>query len=259
MPEIGLSGLLLDSPHSGTATYTRQLVKHLPVVAPDLDYCLLTSRATLEVPHIRLRTPLDGATGAAGTRLRKLVWESVALPAASALRRQAVLHSLYFAAPPVSSAPLVVTIHDLIPLIMPGHHRGRAAALYSEVMARTVKRADAVITVSQHSSEDIERVLGIPRERIFVTPEAAGEEFSTHAGPGERESVVSKYVLPDRFVLYMGGAERRKNLELLLRAWSRQKKRLRNLETRLVIVARLPEPDSLYPDTRRRTRELRLE
>jgi len=256
MADIGLSGLLLDSPYSGTATYTRQLARHLPDVAPDLSFQLY-ARAVhpdLPTPSRRITTPFDTTRRSRlGARLDKLTWETASLPAASAFSHDLLLHSLYFAAPPLAASRVVVTIHDLIPMAMPGHYRGRWPELYTRFMAWTARRAAAIITVSQHSRRDIVRLLAVPAERVHVTPEAADERFS----PRGSVSLPARYGLPQRFLLYLGGAERRKNVETLVRAYARSAVRRDGMP--LVLVANFPPADSLYPDIPRLLRELDLE
>lgn len=264
MPEVGLSGLLLDYPNSGTATYTRNLVSRLPAVAPDLSFRLFVRQARIAACGTemqRLTSPfgvLNRGHGL-GARLDKLTWEIVCLPVAAAVRREILLHSLYFAAPPVSPIPLVVTIHDLIPLTVHGYHRNAQAALYSRFMAWTARRADAIVTVSRHSASDIVRLLGVPEHRIHVIYEAADERFSSEFAPEEGELVRERYGLPPRFVLYTGGAEKRKNIETLVRAWAQVKTYMRSSEVRLAIVARFPRPEPLFPDVPALARHLGLE
>lgn len=248
--EIALNGLLLDRPFSGTATYIYNLVRLLPSAAPDLRFRLYLRNARFAAEGVevrRLTTPMAALNRGrgVGARLDKLSWEVVAWPLVGAIRHDALLHSLYFATPLVKPAPTVVTIHDLVPLVVPGYHRGRQSSLYASLMAAAVKRADAIITVSEHSKGDIVRVLGIPPDRVHVTHEAADERFSP--GPASEE-VTSKYRLPQRFVLYMGGAECRKNLETLVRAWARAARTMQKREIKLVLVADFPPPDDLYPD-----------
>ncbi len=263
MPEIGLNGLLLDSPFSGSAVYSRNLAPLLPQVAPDLQFRLYTRDAELEAPGLpsqRLSTPFRRLNRGAGpgARLDKLTWETVALPVASALRREALIHSLYFAAPPISASPLVVTVHDVIPLVLPGYHRTRQSAWYSQLMAWTVRRAAAIITVSQHSKGDICQVLGVPEDRVTVTYEAVDEVYRPNGVEGETDVLRSRYHLPERYLLYTGGAEKRKNITLLIRAWQQAREAMRRHECALVILADFPPPDSLYPDIPRLIRELRL-
>jgi glycosyltransferase involved in cell wall biosynthesis len=144
---------------------------------------------------------------------------------------------------------VVVTVHDVIPLVLPDYHRSRQAELYSRFMAWNVPRiAATIITVSEHAKRDIVRVLGVPDDRVHVTYEAVEERFHAGQGPDAVARVRQKYRLPARFALYLGGAERRKNLETLVRAWAQARRGLADREIKLVLVATFPPPDALYPD-----------
>jgi glycosyltransferase involved in cell wall biosynthesis len=259
--EIAVSGLPLDYPHSGTAVYLRNLLPLLPSVAPDLRFRVYVRNATAwELPSTRLTTPVAGFNrgSGAGAQVDKLLWEIGSLPAAAALHGASLIHSPTFAAPVLSPCPVVVTVHDLIPLILQDYHRSPRAVYYSRLMAWTVSRATAIITVSEHAKRDVMRVLGVGDDRVTVTYEAADARFSPRGSPNERERLGERYALPQRYVLYLGGAERRKNLETLVRAWAARRDALRRCDVRLVLVAHLPPPDNLYPDIRRLVRELDL-
>ena len=140
--EIAISGLPLDYPHSGTAVYLRNLLPLLPDVAPDLRFRVYVRGATAsELPSTRLITPVAGLNrgAGAGAQIDKLLWEIGSLPAAAALRRASLIHSPTFAAPVLSPCPVVVTVHDLIPLILPDYHRSPRAIYYSRLMAWTFR------------------------------------------------------------------------------------------------------------------------
>jgi glycosyltransferase involved in cell wall biosynthesis len=124
-------------------------------------------------------------------------------------------------------------------------------------MARTVLRARAIITVSEHSKRDIARVLGISAKKIHVTYEAADAcaPLSTHVS-GEQPA--GDYGVPERYLLYIGGAEKRKNVGTLVSAWALIAQVMRSRGIRLVIVARFPPPDDLYPDIPGLVRDLNL-
>lgn len=255
MSSVGLSGLPLDSPYSGTATYARNLVPQLALAAPDFRFHLYgrhTALAAGNFVQVQVHSPLERWNRGPGPMARadKLAWESVSLPLASVRQRNSLLHSLYMAAPPVSASPLVVTIHDLIPLVVPGYHRSRQSALYSRLMAHFVKRARAIITVSEHSRADIVRVLEIPSSKVHVVYEAVDADMDVHVDDQALENVRSKYRLPERYVLTMG-AERRKNIETVIQAWSRVQPQMERHEIKLVVLAKLPKPDALYPDIAR--------
>ena len=264
MPEVGISGLPLDYPHSGSAVYVRNLVRELSSIAGDLTPHLFTRWAAPEhgVPGTKVSSPFAALNRGRGVTARadKLAWEIGALPAASALRRQALLHSTYFAAPLAAASPIVVTVHDVIPLVVPGYHRSRQAQMYSAFMAWNVPRAaGSIITVSDHAKSGIMRVLRVPERRVTVTYEGVERRYHAHHPAEALTDVRRKYRLPERFVLYLGGAERRKNIETLVRAWRRAQRSLADREMKLVIVARFPPPDALYPDVPGLVQELGLQ
>ncbi len=262
MPSVGLNALPLESPFSGTATYTRSLCTHLPRLAPDLAFNAYLRGGILQAPGIstiHITSPIDRLEGAVGARASKLLWEEAVLPGASASRDDSLLHYPYCAAPVLAAGRTVVTIHDLIPLVVPGYHRSRQSEAYSRFMGWAVRRSDAIITVSDYSRREIIRVLRVPENRVHVTREAATDGCSPDMEPGERVHLDARYGLPPRFVLYLGGAEHRKNLETLVRAWKPIAGNMRERGTALVIVARFPPADSLYPDIPRLVRELGVE
>lgn len=250
MADVAITGLPLEFPYSGTAVYARNLLPLLPQVAPDLA-CRLIVRHPVDpapLPAQAVTTPFSGRTGQSriAARADKLAWEAVCVPIAAA--RDSLIHFLYFAAPPLAASPVVVTVHDLIPLAVPGHHRHRQAAAYSRFMGWTVRRCAAIITVSNHSRMDILRLLRVPEKQVHVTYEAVDERFCQEGDPEEGERLRATYGLPERFLLYVGGAERRKNLETLLRAYGNAVHGMRDRGVKLVVVAHFPPPDPLYPD-----------
>jgi glycosyltransferase involved in cell wall biosynthesis len=289
VPEVGLAGLPLDYPNTGTEVYVRNLAPLLPGAAPELTFRLFVRRPGDDsgvVPRRTLRTPFGrlDQRRPLWARLDKLTWETAALPLAAGLKKEGLIHMTYFAAPLLHPGRLVVTVHDLVPLAVEGYHRGRASRIYSRFMAWTVPRADAIITVSEHAKRDVMRLLAVPDEKIHVIYEAvdrsmfegtaedaarthtratasevAGGRGRTQVVPTHRSASRERYGLPEQYLLYIGGAERRKNIETLVRAWALAAEFMRGRDVRLVIVARFPRPDPLYPDIPRLVRELGVE
>jgi glycosyltransferase involved in cell wall biosynthesis len=101
------------------------------------------------------------------------------------------------------------------------------------VARRTVRRARLILAPSNHAAAEIERVLGITRERIRVTPEAAPEHYQPAPAPDQvRAELQARFGVLGRYVFNVGGLDVRKNLPTLLEAWAR-------------VVARLEEPIEL--------------
>lgn len=78
--------------------------------------------------------------------------------------------------------------------------------------------AREVVVYSEHVRDCVLRSLGVPPERISVIPLAAPRWVTERHVPARDGEVRSRYGLPARFVLYVGGYARRKNVAMLLRA-----------------------------------------
>ena len=179
----------------------------------------------------------------------KVWFEQVALPRASRRSGIDLLHVPYWGSPLRTSCPVVVTVHDLAPLVLPEHRGSLLVRTYSRLVAASARRAAGVLADSSYAADEIIGVLGVTRERVRVAHLAAGEEFRPQ--PAERvQEVRGRYRLPGDFVLYVGGFEWRKNVGLLLRALTLAP------ECTLAIAGALPPPSAAAPDLMRMAAEL---
>lgn len=99
-------------------------------------------------------------------------------------------------------APLVVTLHDLLPLKHPDRYLelGLNHALsYAAVFA-----AARVIVPSRAVAEDAARMLRLPARRVEVVPEAPAPVFVPVGDPRGR---LERLELPERFLLWVGGLD----------------------------------------------------
>ncbi len=130
-----------------------------------------------------------------------------------------LLHSPYFIKPYAGlPCPSVVTIYDLLGWRFPQTLSWRGRLLYRLTMGLAVRSADALITISESAREDLALRYRVPRERIAVTPLAAGQRFAPQP-PEAVMAVRMRYDLPSSYVLYLGSNKPHKNLERLIRAW----------------------------------------
>lgn len=125
--------------------------------------------------------------------------------------------------PLVSKNRIVVTVHDLTPLVFPTHFpSGLKGEVKWRIQKWALKRANAIITDSKSSKKDIVRYAGIPESKVHVVYLAAGSEFRIHRdsiGTKSRiDKVRKKYGLPDKFVFYAGDVTWNKNLPRLIEA-----------------------------------------
>ena len=133
-----------------------------------------------------------------------------------------------------------VTCHDCMPLHFPvylGKNPLRKWRYYRGL--RYLARCQGVITDSEASKGDIERMLGIPRERIHVVTCWESEMYSIAKGAELRARVRTTYGLPERYWLYLGGYDIRKNVEFLIRSYAAVRA-TRELPP-LVLAGKIPE------------------
>jgi glycosyltransferase involved in cell wall biosynthesis len=193
-----------------------------------------------------------------GADVRKVWWEQVTWPRLAAAGGADVAHVPYWAPPLVKrgAAPLVVTIHDLIPLILPEYVTSPLVRLYNALVSAAARRADAILVDSEASRRDVARRLRVPAERVEVVYLAPDEAVLEPVPPARVEAVKAKYGLSDPIIFYLGGLDRRKNVAALLRALAALPP---DIDWTLAISGRLPRHNPrLFPDLPRIADELGL-
>lgn len=154
---------------------------------------------------------------------------------------------------PLGEVPTVMTVHDLIFKLFPQHHKRLNYLYLNAAMPLFVRRASAIITVSQATKNDLMRYYGTPDSKITVVHEAASPHFRV-VSPNEVARVRAKYELPERFLLVVGTIEPRKNLTRLVECLSRLRREFRDLQL-IVVGAR----GWLYDDLFERIEQLELQ
>lgn len=258
---LALNGWFWDSPATGSGQYTRRLVRALMALVPDLEI-------TVVIPGESTADRLDEAQDASSScvlhripssrsNLAKVRFEQVGFPRACVRVGAGVAHVPFWGAPARSPMPLVVTIHDVIPVVIRHYRGGVLQRLYTALVSATARGADLVLTDSEASRRDIVRRLAIPQQRVRVIPLAVDESY--HPQPEtDDESTRAAYDLPERYILYLGGFDRRKNLATVLAAYRWAGPAIGE-RCPLVIAGRLPERDTCFtPDPRRLMREERV-
>lgn len=136
-----------------------------------------------------------------------------------------ILHIPYFDPffvhlPLVKRAKLVVTVHDLTPLIFPHLFPiGVKGKVKWNIHKALLKRADAIVTDSNSSQKDINKLTGIPLHKIHTIYLAANPDFKqVNLSRKEVQKILEKYKLPEQFLLYVGDVTANKNLPRLIDA-----------------------------------------
>lgn len=112
----------------------------------------------------------------------------------------------------------VFTLHDLIFRFFPEVHLPLNRWFLTLMMPRFLQAADAVIAVSECTKQDAVRCYGIPEAKIHVIYEGVNTHFRPVEDPNHLAAVRRRYGLADRYLLYVGTIEPRKNLLTLFEA-----------------------------------------
>lgn len=116
---------------------------------------------------------------------------------------------------PLRHIPSVLTVHDLIFRHLPDHHKVLNRWYLNITMPLYCRRATRIIAVSECTKQDLISAYGLPSDKVTVIYEAAAPHFRPQL-PGHVASVRSRYDLPERYLIFVGTIEARKNLSTLL-------------------------------------------
>ncbi len=223
-PRIAISAPLLHGQggyrSAGIHKYITQTVRHLPLADPDLRVTLFASHppaglsSAITVQASRWKTERPPI---------RILWEQLALPGAAQRARAEVLHATAFVAPIVQPCPTVITIYDLSFALFPQYFRGFNQT-YLRVGARfSARRAQRVIAISEQTKRDVQRLYGVPLERVDVA--YPGVDEALRPAPAEQVAQFKQRKrLPEKFLLFLGTLEPRKNLTMLVKAFAEFKR-----------------------------------
>ena len=135
----------------------------------------------------------------------------------------------------------IVTIHDLIPYIMPETVGKGYLRKFLQDIPYIIENTDGILTVSYHSKKDILKFFpNFPNDKIFVTPLAADNSFKPLDKNLCLKDVQSNYNFSNPYILYIGGFSARKNVYGLIKAFKNSITSL-NSKLNLLIVGALKD------------------
>jgi len=207
----------LARPLAGVGVYTNQILRAMAVERPDC-------RFTVFVPP---GVPGEATSSIAYRPLPDLpfVGRHVQWPARLRRLRPSVFFGAVGALPLMNvGSPSVITVHDLAIYRNAGWFPQRQPLSTRWVVPSSLRRADQVIAVSTNTARDAEDLFGVPASRITVVPHGVSPGLRPMGGE-ELAAARERLRLPERFILFVGTIEPRKNLLTLLDAWAMMRDR----------------------------------
>jgi glycosyltransferase involved in cell wall biosynthesis len=150
----------------------------------------------------------------------RFVLEQLLIPVLAARRRVDLIHSLHYSFPLLAPGRRrVVTLHDMIFFRFPALHLSGKARYFRTFIRLASRLADGLLFVSHSSLDDFESLFPRSHAVRAVSPLACDSRFRPAEDADAGGDLERRYGLPERYVLFVGTLEPRKNLPRLLEAF----------------------------------------
>ncbi len=133
-----------------------------------------------------------------------------------------LVHFFNYIVPPKVNGKIVVTIYDMVLMRYPDTMNNRNYRNLKKNLMKSAMRADLIVTISENSKKEIVEYLKVNEKKIvIVSPAVDHLTYLPIEHKESQEQVRKKYNLPESFILYLGTLEPRKNIERLVKAYSK--------------------------------------
>ncbi len=194
----------------GILRYTEELLLHLAQQDTALHFVILVNR---DSPFIRLNWPSNFRLHVMRSRWLSFLGQFELAWVLRKLKPE-VFHTPSFMVPLLSSCPMITTIHDLNHVVLADNYSVFHRIYYSFVLSKKVRKAKAVITVSQFSRSEILHYFRLNPAQVRVIHNGIAEGFTTRDCLSEesRQSFLDRFELPSRYILSIGNKKPHKNI-----------------------------------------------
>lgn len=214
--KIGIDGSLLLREMTGIGRYLRNTLEQIPKIDKKNEYFIFLPGEAPEYKKMGYKIISGPKVNFLPQKIYFPFW---LLGPLNLLLRKNRMHIFWqpnhFLSPffNYKKAKFIISVHDLIPKIREEFRNSFFRGYLSLLLPLSVKKSVKIITVSENSKKDIINFFNIPEEKIEVIYEAAEEKFKArHLSYYEKNKLQKKYNLPEEFILYISGIEKRKNI-----------------------------------------------
>ncbi len=223
--KIGLDARTLGGRKTGDRTYWRGLIGGLAEIDSENEYFLLTREALADADTLDLPANFHYITIQANS---DRVWSLLSFGRALTAIGANLAHVQY-TVPPFLPCPCVTTVHDISFKLFPHLFSLKDRLLLNMSVPGSLRRADAVVTVSWSSRNDILKAYPfVPPDKVFAARLAVGPEFKPMSATEQiarKDYLAQRYKIDGDYVLSVGVLQPRKNLPMLIDAFLRARSR----------------------------------
>ena len=208
---------------TGLGNYSRDTIRILSTYFPSNSYHLYSPKPTTNNRLNFLKAQKNIQTHTPEKWIHKSfsgLWRSVGIKRQLKKDRIELFHGLSHELPFTihkTNIKTIVTIHDLIFLRYPDFFKKIDRNIYLQKIKYACKVADRIIAVSQQTQNDLINFLKIDEQKIDVVYKGCHSIFQNRINNNELHNIKTSLNLPDKYLLYVGSIEERKNLISLLK------------------------------------------
>lgn len=241
---IGFDAKRAFSNFTGLGNYSRSTLKLLTELHPEHEYFLYNPRVPdenqikfLDLPHhakVHIKIPQSFFF-----EIFSSTWRRYGITADIIRDKIDLYHGLSHEIPVnihKTNIKSIVTIHDLIFKVFPQYYKVADRKIYDNKFKHACETADGIIAISEQTKSDIIRYYNINADKIKVIYQGCSTIFESQSDSSTKQTVKTKYNLPDKYLLSVGSIERRKNTKLILKALTKL-----NNDISLVLVGKKTE------------------
>lgn len=229
---VGLDGLALGNERDGSWVYFTELARYVAAVDRENAYTIFVQ--DMIHPVVAPGETVVWQRGKRPLGIPRALYQQYYFARSEVLRNLDILHTTAFISPIFVRAPVaqVLTLHDLSFLNYPGTMKW-TGRLWWQLLARSgIRKAACIIASSEATQSQIKKHFSFPEEKIRVVYPCVREGLVRIADAREK---LARYNLPEKFILFVGTLEPRKNLANLVRAFALAKRQAK-IEHALVLA-----------------------
>lgn len=196
---------------TGIGAYAGEIEAALKEIPSDHDFYLFTGA---DIFSLKENIPIKASTC-------QDFWERAAANHNKKIENFDIYHNLHNGIGLCRGAKkTVITVHDMIPQILPQYSGKPYKEIFMKETPMAIHAADSVITVSQNSKNDIISLTKTAPEKVTVIYEAMKHHCKPLPAIMTANYLKSHYNIASPFFLYIGGFNKRKNVDGLLKAYA---------------------------------------
>jgi glycosyltransferase involved in cell wall biosynthesis len=232
--KIGIDGSPILKEKTGVGNYVYNLIKWLGNIDSVNEYSIFLNsfkgsfNANIKYQNFKIkRFRIPG-------KILMLSWGYLKFPPIDLLTGKFdIFHSTNFIIPPKKEGKIIITIHDLYFMKYPENTELFGGRYFKRFLPSNINKVDKIIAVSRSTKRDIINILGVNEDKIEVIYEGVDNIFKPINDRVKVLKIKDRYSLPDKFILFVGSIEPRKNILSLIKSFSLIRSKI---EHKLVVV-----------------------